>query len=255
MMFLDHTTTIQLPSGSAVWQEHVSASSQRSYSTVQQPIAPPTALDSPSNQTPKSGLSLITFNADGTVLATRDDSTPTTVWIWDLKKLSAAAVLIQHSPIKQLLWHPTVSSLLLIQCSHDEPTFYFYDSLNAIPYTTTVPFQKSSGRLELKWLLTPADKKPAVLVGDLHSFMVSWPEGKDQILRFEQSEQNQAEENEEDSLFDILTGKTPVKPLPEDDFEAGMDADSTEMLVSDVLDETTVVMDDTFRGHRHFGVA
>jgi hypothetical protein len=242
MMFLDHTTTIQLAAGSVVWQEQVSASSHRSYSTVQQPIVPPAALDSPSSQMPKTGLSLITFNADGTILATRDDSTPTTVWIWNLTKLSPAAVLIQHSSIKQLSWHPTLTSLLLIQCSHEEPTLYFYDAKNSTPYTVNIPFQKDSGKLDTRWLSTVTDKKPALLVSDLHSFLLAWPEGKDQILRFEQSEHGQVEEDEEDSLFDILTGKTPLEPL-----------DNTEMLVSDVLDETTV-MDDTFRG-KHFGVA
>jgi hypothetical protein len=242
MMFLDHTTAIQLAAGSAVWQEQVSASSHRSYSTVQQPVVPPTALDSPSNQLQKTGLSLMTFNADGTVLATRDDSTPTTVWIWDLTKLSAAAVLIQHSPIKQLSWHPTLTSLLLIQSSHEEPTLSFYDSKEKTPFSVHVPFQKDFGRLDTRWLSTIADRKPALILSDLHSFVLAWPEGKDQILRFEQSEQGQAEEDEDDSLFEILTGKTPAEPV-----------DNTEMLVSDVLDETTV-MDDTFRG-KHFGVA
>jgi hypothetical protein len=254
-MFLDHTPTIQLTPGSSVWQEQVSASSQRSYSTVQQPIAPPIAQDSPSSQTTKLGLGLMAFNADGTILATRDDSTPTTVWIWDLQKLSASAVLIQHSSIKQLSWHPTIPSTLLVQCSHEDPTLYFYDTLNATPYTANLPLHKSFGRLEAKWIWTSVEKKPALLFGDMHSFLLAWPEGKEQILRFEQSENQHTEDEEEDSLFDILTGKTPVKPLLGDDEEMGFEADSTEMLVSDVMDETTVVMEDTFRGHRHFSVA
>jgi hypothetical protein len=241
-MVLDHTSTIQLTHGSLVWQEQVTGSAERTYTTVQQPIAPPTASDSPSNQAPKVGLSTIAFNANGTLVATRDDSAPTTVWLWDLTKLTATSVLIQHSPVKQLLWHPTMTSLLLIQCSHEEPTVYFYDTVNSIPYPLDIPLQKTTGRLEARWLSTAADKKPALLLGDAHTFVVVWPKGKDQILRFEQSER-EGEDEEDDSLFDILTGKTPIKEL-----------DRTELLVSDVLEEETEVLDDTFMGRRAFSV-
>jgi WD40 repeat protein len=242
VMVLDHTSMIQLTHGSLVWQEQVTGQSQRTYTTLQQPVAPPTASDSPSNHASKVGLSAIAFNANGTIVATRDDSAPTTVWLWDLTKLTATAVLIQHSPVRQLSWHPTNSSLLLIQCAHDEPTLYFYDTLNAVPFPLDIALQKASGKLEARWLHTPADKKSALVFGDMQNFVLAWPDGRDQILRFEQSE-HEAGEEEDDSLFDILTGKTPVREL-----------DRTEMLVSDVLEEETEVMDDTFMGRRGFGV-
>ncbi|KAF2431621.1 tricorn protease N-terminal domain-containing protein [Tothia fuscella] len=245
VMVLDHTSSIQLSRGSMVWQEQVTGTSQRSYTTVQQPVAPPTAPDSPSNQATKTGLSLIAFNANGTVVATRDDSVPTTVWLWDLTKLTATAVLVQHSPVKQLSWHPTIASLLLIQCSHDEPTLYFYDTTNEVPYTLDVSFQKTAGRIEAQWLSTASNSNFALLLGDTQSFVLVWPEGRDQILKFENNEHGgaEAEAEEEDSLFDILTGKTPIKEL-----------DRTELLVSDVLEEDTEVLDDTFVGRGGFGV-
>ena len=63
-----------------------------------------------------------------------------------------------------------------------------------------------------------------------------WPEGKDQILRFEHSD---AEGEEEDSLYDILTGKTPVPRIRED-----MNMDMEEE------DDGEAMMDDTFREKR-----
>lgn len=63
-----------------------------------------------------------------------------------------------------------------------------------------------------------------------------WPEGKDQILRFEHSD---AEGEEEDSLYDILTGRTPVPRIRED-----MNMDMEEE------DDGEAMLDDTFREKR-----
>jgi WD40 repeat protein len=240
IMFLDHTVTIQLTEGHTVWEEQVSASSQRSYIAVSQPLTPPTASPATSDQTIKTGMSIMSFNSEGSRFATRDDTAPTTVWLWDLSKLAACAVLIQHSPVKHMSWHPTVSSLLLIQCSHDESIVYIYDTSKSAPYAIQLPLERSSGRLEAKWVHTSADKRPALTFGDCGNFLVVWPDGKDVIVRFEDDSHDESE----DSLFEILTGRSPTKSK----------IDSTEVLVSDVLDETTEVMDDTFVGRGRWGV-
>lgn len=179
-------------------------------------------------------MSVIAFNADGTMVATRDDVAPTTVWLWDLTKLAACAVLIQHSPVKQMSWHPSIPSVLLIQCTHEEPTVYVFDSASAIPYAVQLSLQNSSRRLDARWLKTASDKKPALIFSDTGSFLVAWPDGKDVILRFEDGP-----EDSDDSLYEILTGRSPAKML-----------DNTEILVSEVQDDTTEVMDDTFMGRR-----
>ena len=58
------------------------------------------------------------------------------------------------------------------------------------------------------------------------------------IVRFEAEDGSQVDESD-DSLFEILTGrKSPSKRM----------VDSTEVLVSDVDDEGTELMDDTFMG-------
>jgi hypothetical protein len=237
-MFLDHTATIQLSQDSAVWQEQVPTVSNRSYTIVPQPVSPPTASLSGADQCLKTGISIIAFNSAGTMVATRDDSAPTTVWIWDLTKLSAAAVILQHAPVRQLSWHPSNPSILLIQTTQDEPVLYFWNADENAPSVLQVPFQKSSGRLDSRWLRTGPDGKPALLVGDAHNSVVVWPDGKDQHL-FEQDEEG---DESIDSLYEALTGRSPTKMM-----------DHTELLVSDVPNDTTEILDDTFVNRKQMG--
>jgi hypothetical protein len=239
-MFLDHTATIQLATDAEVWQEEISPVLQRAYKTVSQPIAPPTAPTTPSDPIPKTGLSILAFNADGTMVATKDDSAPTTVWLWDLAKLAASTVLIQHSPIKKISWHPTLPYILLIQCSHDEPTIYLYDTVSAVPYPLVLPIKKSAGKFEAKWLPTTMEQKPGLQIGDAQSFLITWPDGRDPMPE-EERDDDDLMNRTEDSLFDILSGRKP---------SAFKSVDTTEALVSDVMDETTEFMDDTFMGRR-----
>ncbi|QDS77629.1 hypothetical protein FKW77_002563 [Venturia effusa] len=243
VMFLDHTATIQLAAGAAVWQEEISPSLQRSYKTVSQPVAPPIAPSTPADQVARIGLSLLSFNADGTMIATRDDSAPTTVWIWDLSKLAASTVLIQHSPIKKLTWHPTLSSVLLIQCNHDEPVTYMYDTISKVPYPMIMPMKKTTGKFESRWLQTESSQKPGLLFGDSQNFLLAWPDGRDPMEE-DEGDGNNLMDHTEDSLYDILSGK---KPTPY------MSIDNTEALVSEMDGETTQIMDDTFMGRRALG--
>lgn len=244
-MFLDHTATIQLAAEAEVWQEDISPSMQRSYKTVSQPIAPPTAPTTPSDQAPKTGLSILAFNADGTMVATRDDSAPTTVWIWDLTKLAASTVLIQHSPVKRLSWHPTLPYTLLIQCSHEESAIYLYDTVSAVPYPVIMPKKTSSSKFEAKWLHTSKEQKPGLLFGDSQSFLLAWPDGRD-LISEEERDEDDLMNHSEDSLFDILSGRKP---------SAHASMDTTEALVSDVMEETTEFLDDTFIGRRGTSIA
>ncbi|KIW04951.1 uncharacterized protein PV09_04116 [Verruconis gallopava] len=241
LVFLDHTQTIQLKEGYLVWEEQVSASSGRTYNTVTQPVSPPAASVAPADQLQKLGMSILSFNADGSMLATRDDSKPTAVWLWDLSKLVARAVLIQHFPIKHVSWHPHISSLLLIQCTHEESTIYIYDTATSLPHAVQLPFQKSSGKVDARWIRTGPDKKPALTFGDSGSFLVAWPDGKDVILRFDDDSHDESD----DSLFEILTGRSPTKTK----------VDNTELLISHTLEEPSEVMDDTFMGRGRLAVS
>ena len=101
-------------------------------------------------------------NPDGTLVATKNDSMPGTVWIWSLKLLRPYAVLVHLSPVKSISWHPTISDLLMIQCtgeSGDQASggvVNLWSSGWKQPRIIPVPLGKLSGSVTVKWVLTTA---------------------------------------------------------------------------------------------------
>lgn len=229
IVYLDHTAIIHVPSA-PVYTELVDGQRHRSYSLTAQPATPPKApLEKNETGLMKQGISILAFNQDGTLCATRDDSTPSTVWIWDLRSLKPRMICIQYAPVKSLSWHPTDPSRLLIQTTHDSPTIYLCNTCHLSSSTassTSAPTVHPPEILSLSthisrlansvpsrwttsWLNTAAERKPALTFGHQQGYILIWPEGKDQILRFEREE----DENSDDSLFEILTGRTPIPRL------------------------------------------
>jgi WD40 repeat protein len=255
VVFLDHTPIIHVPEA-PVHTEHIDGQGTRSYQLTTQPATPPKApLEKNETALMKQGISLLAFNADGTLCATRDDSTPSTVWIWDLRSLKPRTILIQYSPIKNLQWHPHDPSRLLIQTTHDAPAVYLYTAQHLSASTSSSSpshhsppailnlgqhINKPAGTLPARWtsswLSTSADKKRVFVLGHQQGYVIVWPEGKDQILRFER----EGEEESDDSLYDILTGRTPVPRLREDmELDGNLDEE-----------EEGHGLDDTFREKR-----
>lgn len=264
VVFLDHTPIIHVPDA-PVYTEHIDGQGNRSYMLTSQPATPPMApLGKNESALMKQGISLLTFNADGTLCATREDSTPSTVWIWDLQSLKPRTILIQYAPIKSLRWHPHDPLRLLIQTNHDAPAIYIYTATHLSSSTssssrshqppsildlethipTSRPAGSSPARWTLSWLPTSADKKPVFTLGHQQAYIVVWPEGKDQILRFEREDEGG---ESDDSLYDILTGRTPVPRIRENIRRAEEGEEEMEM-------EDGEGLDDTFREKRKNGV-
>jgi len=255
LMYLDHTTPIQLPASSIsqIWHEELSGSSNRSYVSATAPFSPPTANSgSPADTLKEAGTSLLSFSPCGTYLATRHDATPTTAWIWAVRGARLAAVLAHHAPLRLLAWRPTRPPTLLLQCAHDDPALYLWEGADVAPVVLPVAPLARAPKAPAQWLaprgeaagMAPPSRKPAVLFGDARSAVVVWPQGRDGESE-ELPPASAGEDGDEslDSVFEALTG---VGRSP---FKAGVDGD-TEILVSDVLDETTQVVDDTFVGRR-----
>jgi len=108
-----------------------------------------------SSGTPRSA-SLMTFNADGTLLATVDSAKSNVVWIWSLDgtpRLTSA--LVHEQPVRQLAWHPSASHLLINTITNNLPSVRYW-SLQSQPVIARVPTRKcESGRYEVKWLIVP----------------------------------------------------------------------------------------------------
>ncbi|KAG0126983.1 hypothetical protein HOY82DRAFT_90218 [Tuber indicum] len=162
---MNHTRTIRLP-GVTVWSECTSPPHGRYYAQAQQPTTLPIIPSSSSDSQLKLGISTIAFNKpDGTLIATRNDSMPTTVWIWSLKLLRPYAVLVQLNPIRSISWHPTIPDLLMIQCapsgdgnsaepSKEQGVVYLWSAAWAQPRAVAVPMERLSGNTWARWILT-----------------------------------------------------------------------------------------------------
>lgn len=264
VVFLDHTAAIDVP-GAPVFSEQVDGQGNRTYTITPQPVTPPKApLEKNELSLMKQGISLLAFNNDGTLCATRDDSTPSTVWIWDLRSLRPRMILIQYAPVKTLQWHHDNPDLLLIQTTNDSPTLYLYQASNLSVSTSvstsalapppaildfsshiTKPASTLPTRWTTSWLHTPSDKKPAFGLAHQSGYTFTWPFGKDVILRFDTPDGSDASD---DSLYDILTGRTPVPRLADSD---GPDMDDSLLAEQQLVIEDEgyqVSFQDTFRG-------
>lgn len=131
------TTSVQ-----KIWQEQLgnSIDGQQTCTFLRAAhgISPPTTADidskNPSSDQLKTGCSSIAFDASSTLLATKLDNTPCTLWIWDISAGELRAVLIFHSPVS-FSWHPTSRELLLISCQDETRLgiFYTWDPLSEGP--------------------------------------------------------------------------------------------------------------------------
>ncbi|KAL6720559.1 hypothetical protein ACLMJK_002483 [Lecanora helva] len=167
-----HPTTISL-ANAVIWQEQVSPPNERSYSIAPQPASPPTFGSWAKNVEPSRAISIMTFSADGSLLATKDDLLSSTVWIWSLSTFTVYSILIHHSPVKHIAWHPTAVDLLLIQCAIPEPSVHFWKSTWEAPRIVNVPLERQAGRLEASWILSPqASQYGFLLYSARHSIPV-----------------------------------------------------------------------------------
>ncbi|KAF2873980.1 hypothetical protein BDV95DRAFT_539138 [Massariosphaeria phaeospora] len=283
-VFLDHTAHIHVPSAT-VYTEHVDARGERTYAVTPQPMTPPkAAVEKNDAGGIKQGISIMAFNHDGTVCATRDDETPSTVWIWDLRRLRPTAILVQHAPVKGLQWHATDASFLLIQTTHDVPTVYLYNapSLSAASISTSTStststatpappsilalassLPKPASSLPTKYHTTflPATlsakkyhQKPAFLVAHSQAYIIVYPHGRNASIPHLDSEPEPEPEPEpstadadqdpdgggsDDSLYDILTGRTPVPRLHSSELDIGAGD-------SGLFEDTGVMQDDDY---------
>jgi len=186
----------------------------------------------PSDPTPKSGISAMAFsNPDGSLVATKNDNMPSSLWIWSIKLLRPYAVLVHLNPIKSFTWHPSIPDLLMIQCERSgddsiDPSgvIYLWSSTWKEPRTIQVPMEKITGSNWAKWVVTPRpsrsnnssvassspqpyntsqtdrsqspgdelDKRPMLLFGDREGFIVGYVEGE-QVQEDEMEQDDMAE--------------------------------------------------------------
>ena len=237
--------------GVSIWQEQIDLSHDRTYSLAPQPASPPTSSSLTKAANPPRGISIIAFNADGSLLATKDDAVPTTVWIWSLQSGIAIAILIHHSPVKHIAWHPTESDLLLVQCAISVPWAHLWKSSWEAPRIARLSLGRTAGKLEAGWLLSPESSQYNLMISSAHQFnttllsvsgeIVSQPRSIDEG-DIHPNENNAEELFDEGNSFDL----SPIKITHDET----IDVDDNEISGS-VFGMGNEMVDDTFHYRRH----
>ncbi|CCE33701.1 related to WD-repeat protein 8 [Claviceps purpurea 20.1] len=161
-----------------VWQEQMGiADNTRTFLRAEKATSPQVVVESatiPSEA--RSGCSSMSFDASSTLLATRLDDSPFTIWIWDLAVAELRAALLFHSAV-DFVWHPTSREVLLISCQGDErpSASYVWDPLSQGPKSLNVeqylPARKKPSKLQISWL-NHGSESPEILVSDSNYYVL-----------------------------------------------------------------------------------
>jgi hypothetical protein len=137
-----------------------------------QSTCPPTSASALANDgNLKTGTNIMAFDNSGTLLATRTENMPTTMWIWDIGTRILRAVMIFHAPIAKATWHPTIDELLLVRCEGEESRglVHVWDPSWEVPkiinFATQMTGGKVIGKTVGRWLNTESGT-PAIFFSD-----------------------------------------------------------------------------------------
>ncbi|XP_058575341.1 WD repeat-containing protein WRAP73 isoform X2 [Neofelis nebulosa] len=84
----------------------VASPAETKYEIASVPVSLQTLKPVADRANPKIGIGALAFSPDSYFLATRSDSVPNAVWIWDIQKLRLFAVLEQLCPVRSFQWDP-----------------------------------------------------------------------------------------------------------------------------------------------------
>lgn len=83
--------------------------------------------------------------------------------------MSAAAVLIHHSPVDKVEWHPLIADLLLIHCNVDKPVIHLWRDSWDCPKIFNLNFDRKSRKTEASWL-SESDDLLSFMLTNLHNY-------------------------------------------------------------------------------------
>jgi len=89
------------------------STTESKYEIASAPVSLQTLKPVADRANPRIGVGALAFSPDNYFLATRSDSVPNAVWIWDIQKLRLFVVLEQLSPVRAFQWDPQQPRLAL----------------------------------------------------------------------------------------------------------------------------------------------
>lgn len=118
------------------------------------------------------------FDASSTLLATRLDDSPCTLWIWDVVAAELRAVLIFHTTVS-FQWHASTRELLLVtsQDPAQNGVSFIWDPLSEGPTPLVpedhLPDGKAAAKAQVAWINRETEL-PVLFVSDtLHYLLLS----------------------------------------------------------------------------------
>lgn len=158
---LHHAMIIEPKETLQIWQEQVGQRpGQRavpSFIKATQAVSPP-GLSSSASSEVQHGCNLAKFDSSSSLLASRLDDAPSTIWIWDIPTSELRAVLMYHANVTKVEWHPSQPELLLIRCEGERynSLVFVWDPLSNGPrpleFSRHLPNAKVTGRADATWL-------------------------------------------------------------------------------------------------------
>lgn len=186
---------------------------------------------------------MLSFDITGTLLATKTEDMPTTIWIWDIGTKVLRAVMIFHSPIAKATWHPTIDELLLVRCEGEEsrglvhmwdPT---WESPKIIDFATQLPGGKLLGKTVGRWLNVES-ATPTIFFTDAQDCILASVSGPDDSpVPWQESESR---------AYDIygMLEESPLNLVPVDEKRPYSRVDS--LMDDDSITRSSDEVDDTF---------
>ena len=206
----------------AVWEEQIHNSQSRSYVRVTGPSSLPSQSSLLCRNESVTGISLMDFNTDGTLLATRSDSTPSTLWIWSMTSQTPIAVLIHHAAVRSAHWHPTTADLLLIHCALDNPVVHLWKSTWEMPVIREIYLDTIGGRMDTSWLFSKADEQFVVMIGNASNYTTARISADGALLPrsiVQQAVDEGPDDRFDGSLIDLSSIKSPRNDASFVDYE------------------------------------
>lgn len=173
---LTHPSTIRAET-TTVWRQ-VTHNDISRYDVADQPISPPFVKSSPGELSPKFGIGLLLFSPDGSFVATKSDSMPTTLWIWSLREMLPIAILVHNHPIRTVQWHPHEIGQLVFTCHgtniSENNALYLWNVEWPEPRIVAIP----RDGFEVKWfsvISNEQERETGILIGNSQSFTIGYP--------------------------------------------------------------------------------
>ena len=134
---------------------------------------------------PPRGVSVMTFNFDGSFLATVDQLRPNMVWIWSIETTPRlASALVHEYAVRHVIWHPQKTECLITTANGAFAAVRRWSS-NESPAIVRVPVPRSeAGKYDVRWSASEQNGNAVFWFGTGEDYVLGYLEAQAGGLRF-----------------------------------------------------------------------